>query len=567
AARQTWSFFETFVTAQENWLPPDNYQEIPNPVIAHRTSPTNIGLSLLANITAWDFGYLTQGEVLLRTGQTLDTLDKLEHYRGHLYNWYDTRTLEPLNPRYISSVDSGNLAGHLLTLSTGLHLWRRQPAMNIPQWLTGIEDTLYMAENKYGAAPMAKLRESWTLAADAKGEAIFDSLRSMRALISSSAEGWLQQLALQLDAGLAEWNEFYSWLSPQAHDEPLPTLLWLAQQDALTSPGLSRAIGLARQRLDIIGELEQRLNEHAHMDFRFLYDNTTHLLTVGYNCDAHKMDSGKYDLLPSEIRLTNYVTIATNQLPQKSWFALGRLFTVIDKQPSLMSWSGSMFEYLMPQLVMPAYPDTLLVQMCQTAVDRQIAWGKENNVPWGISESAYAAFDINQNYQYHAFGVPGLGLKRGLGEDMVVAPYATMMALMIRPQEACLNLVELENRGARGEYGFYDALDYSPSRLVRGQIYIVVHSYMAHHQGMGFIALANVLLDSPMPARFAANAAFQSARLLLQERVPDAVELYSPRRHFESHDSTLQKVNVELREFVDVDSPTPEVQLLSNTNY
>ena len=216
---------------------------------------------------------------------------------------------------------------------------------------------------------------------------------------------------------------------------------------------------------------------------------------------------------------------------------------------------------------MPAYPDTLLVQMCQTAVDRQIAWGKENNVPWGISESAYAAFDINQNYQYHAFGVPGLGLKRGLGEDMVVAPYATMMALMIRPQEACLNLVELENRGARGEYGFYDALDYSPSRLVRGQIYIVVHSYMAHHQGMGFIALANVLLDSPMPARFAANAAFQSARLLLQERVPDAVELYSPRRHFESHDSTLQKVNVELREFVDVDSPSPEVQLLSNTNY
>ena len=567
AARQTWSFFETFVNEQENWLPPDNYQEIPQPVVAHRTSPTNIGLSLLANITAWDFGYITQGEVLLRTSQTLDTLDKLEHYRGHLYNWYDTRTLEPLNPRYISSVDSGNFAGHLLTLSTGLHLWRVQPAVNLPQWLTGLEDTLYLAENKNGAAAMAKLRESWTQASTAQGEEIFVHLRAMRALIATSSEGYLPRLAEQLDAGLAEWSAFYGWLSPEAYHEPLPSLLWLAQQDALSSPQLSRAIGLARQRLDIIGELEQRLNDHAHMDFRFLYDTNTHLLTVGYNCDAHKMDSGKYDLLPSEIRLTNYVTIATNQLPQKSWFALGRLFTVIDKQPSLMSWSGSMFEYLMPQLVMPAYPDTLLVQMCQTAVDRQIAWGKENNVPWGISESAYAAFDLNQNYQYHAFGVPGLGLKRGLGEDMVVAPYATMMALMFRPQEACLNLVELENCGARGEYGFYDALDYSPSRLVRGQIYIVVRSYMAHHQGMGFLALANVLLDSPMPARFAANAAFQSARLLLQERVPDAVELYSPRRHFESHDSTLQKVNVELREFTDVDSPTPEVQLLSNTNY
>ncbi|THD38663.1 cyclic beta 1-2 glucan synthetase, partial [Enterobacteriaceae bacterium ML5] len=341
-------------------------------------------------------GYITQGEVLLRTSQTLDTLDKLEHYRGHLYNWYDTRTLEPLNPRYISSVDSGNFAGHLLTLSTGLHLWRVQPAVNLPQWLTGLEDTLYLAENKNGAAAMAKLRESWTQASAAQGEEIFVHLRAMRALIATSSEGYLPRLAEQLDAGLAEWSAFYGWLSPEAYHEPLPSLLWLAQQDALSSPQLSRAIGLARQRLDIIGELEQRLNDHAHMDFRFLYDTNTHLLTVGYNCDAHKMDSGKYDLLPSEIRLTNYVTIATNQLPQKSWFALGRLFTVIDKQPSLMSWSGSMFEYLMPQLVMPAYPDTLLVQMCKTAVDRQIAWGKENNVPWGISESAYAAFDLNQ---------------------------------------------------------------------------------------------------------------------------------------------------------------------------
>lgn len=566
-ARQTWSFFEKFVTAQENGLPPDNYQEIPAPVIAHRTSPTNIGLSLLANITAWDFGYITQGRVLLRTGQTLDTLDKLEHFRGHLYNWYDTRTLEPLNPRYVSSVDSGNLAGHLLTLSTGLHLWRQQPVMNIAQWLNGIEDTLYMAEKEHDAAPTARLRESWSLAVAAQGDAIFDYLRAMRDAIASPAEGWLQRLAEQLDAGLKEWSDFYGWLSPQAHSKPLPTLLWLAQQDAESSPGLSRAIILARQRLNILAELEQRLNEHARMDFRFLYDNATHLLSVGYNCDTHKMDSGKYDLLPSEIRLTNYMAIATNQLPQKSWFALGRLLTVINKQPSLMSWSGSMFEYLMPQLVMPAFPDTLLVKMCQAAVDRQISWGKENNVPWGISESAYAAFDNNQNYQYHAFGVPGLGLKRGLGEDMVVAPYASLMALMFRPQEACRNLVVLENRGAHGEYGFYDALDYSPSRLVRGQLYVVVRSYMAHHQGMGFLALANVLLDSPMPARFAANAAFRSARLLLQERVPEAVELYSPRRHFETHDNTLQKVHIPLREFSDIDSPTPEVQLLSNTHY
>lgn len=566
-ARQTWSFFETFVTEQENWLPPDNYQEIPALMTAHRTSPTNIGLSLLANLTAWDFGYLTQNEVLVRVGQTLDTLDKLEHYRGHLYNWYDTRTLQPLNPRYISSVDSGNLAGHLLTLSTGLHLWRLQPAMNVSQWLEGLEDTLSVAENKETAPAMAELRKNWALASAAQGNAIFDHLRAMRALIASSAEGWLKRLAQQLDAGLEEWNEFYGWLKSQAHAGPLPTLIWLAQQDALTSPELSRAIGLARRRLDIISGLEQRLKAHADMDFRFLYDNTTRLLAVGYNCDAHRMDNGKYDLLPSEIRLASYVTIATSQLPQKSWFALGRLFTVIDRQPSLMSWSGSMFEYLMPQLVMPACPGTLLVQMCQTAVERQIAWGEENNMPWGVSESAYAEFDINQNYQYRAFGVPGLGLKRGLGEDRVIAPYATMMALMFRPQEACLNLARLENCGARGEFGFYEALDYSASRLSHGQIYAVVRSYMAHHQGMGFLALANVLLNSPMPARFAANAAFRSARLLLQERIPDTPELYSPRRHFESHGNPLKKVNTALREFKDINSPIPEIQLLSNTRY
>jgi len=565
-ARQTWSFFERFVNEQENWLPPDNFQEIPRPTIAHRTSPTNIGLSLLANMTACDFGYLTQGEALMRITQTLDTLDKLEHHRGHLYNWYDTRTCQPLNPHYISTVDSGNLAGHLLTLSTGLRLWRNQPAIDIPQWLSGIEDTLSMAEKARGGIPQTRLRELISRAA-AGGIAALDTLAILRKQIALQGDDNLQKLAKQIDNGLAEWSGFYGWLSPEVCNEPLPTLLWLAQQDPLVSPELSRAIGLARMRLDIINELEQRLNDHAHMDFRFLYDNTTHLLAIGYNCDTHRMDSGKYDLLPSEIRLTNYVSIATNQLPQKSWFALGRLFTMIHKQPSLMSWSGSMFEYLMPQLVMPAYPGTLLLQMCQTAVDRQIAWGKENNVPWGISESAYAAFDINQNYQYHAFGVPGLGLKRGLSEDRVIAPYATLMALMFRPQEACRNLVALENRGARGDYGFYEALDFSASRQVRGQDYIVVRSYMAHHQGMGFLALSSFLLESPMLKRFSSNAAFQSARLLLQERIPDAVELYSPRRYFDTHASTLQKINAEPREFTSPHGPTPEVQLFSNTNY
>jgi len=579
-SRETWAFFSTFVNKQENWLPPDNYQEVPEPVIAHRTSPTNIGLSLLANMTAMDFGYITQGELLSRTTHTLDTLDKLEHYRGHLYNWYDTRTLAPLNPRYISSVDSGNLAGHLLTLSTGLSGLRNLPALDIKQVLAGLEDTLTLLESSTGTAKrdtLKPLRHHWETASALPLHQVFGELNVLLTLTSTMLQEthadtrWLAELQRQLSEFCQEWALLYGWMEQEPAGKMLPSLVWLSQLEGKV-PGLNRAkialtVTLARKRLVLINELEQRLAAHARMDFKFLYNSTTSLLSVGYNCDINKLDSGHYDLLPSEIRLTNYFTIATNQLPLKSWFALGRLFTLIDKQPSLMSWSGSMFEYLMPQLVMPGYPNTLLVQMCRAAVKRQIDWANEHGVPWGISESAYASFDPNHNYQYHAFGVPGLGLKRGLGEDMVIAPYATLMALVVEPQKACDNLLELESLGARGQYGFYEALDHSPSRLNRGQRYVIVRSYMAHHQGMGLLALSHLLLNAPMVDRFAANTSFQSARLLLQERVPDAVDLYSPRRQFESIDGALSPVNTDIREFNNVDSPIPEVQLLSNTHY
>ncbi|KAA8998984.1 cyclic beta 1-2 glucan synthetase [Affinibrenneria salicis] len=579
-SRETWSFFETFVNQEANWLPPDNYQEIPRPVIAQRTSPTNIGLSLLSSLTAWDFGYTTQGEVLRRTSLTLDTLDKLEHYRGHLYNWYDTRTLSPLRPRYISSVDSGNLAGHLLTLSAGLADWRSQPIMNVSRVLAGLDDTLSIVEARWpSTAPLVlqRLRARWTMAEAATSyyRAFIDihGMLSLMPALQQAADGldaalirWLRLLAVQLDSLCREWTLLLGWLEDAPVAQELPSLLWLAQRED-GSPARRAAISEARQRLDIIAELEKRLTDHAHMDFKFLYHASTHLLSVGYSCEDNKLDSGKYDLLPSEVRLTNFVAIATNQLPQKSWFALGRLFTMIDKRPALMSWSGSMFEYLMPLLVMPLYPGTLLRQMCQSAVARQISWGKEHRIPWGISESAYSAFDNNQNYQYHAFGVPGLGLKRGLGDNMVVAPYATLLALMICPEKACDNLLALQKLGARGQYGFYEALDYTASRLSRGQDYVIVRSYMAHHQGMSLLALSHLLLDAPMVARFASYPSFQSARLLLQERVPDALELYSPRRHFESPDGALKNESGERREFHGVESPIPEIQLLSNTDY
>ncbi|ACZ77398.1 glycosyltransferase 36 [Dickeya parazeae Ech586] len=580
-SREIWAFFDTFATAKDNWLPPDNYQEIPRAMLAHRTSPTNIGLALMANLTAWDFGYIPLSDVLRRVTHTLDTLDKMAHYRGHLYNWYDTRTLAPLNPRYISSVDSGNMASHLLTLSAGLTLSRHQPILNSSQMLAGLEDTLCLLETAWGRnAPtsLRQLHKHCTRAATLPPALLFAELNNMRAQCrrlhalcnreDSRIRRWVDHLRHQLARFCREWSSLLGWITPDWRAATLPSLTWLAQAtpDAEGAPSPA-AIGRARRRLNIITELELRLNAHARMDFTFLYNPVTSLLSIGYHSDHQKLDTSYYDLLPSEIRLTSFLAITTNQLPLKSWFALGRLFTTINNETALMSWSGSMFEYLMPSLVMPTYPGSLLEAMNHSAVNRQIDWGKARGVPWGISESGYYAFDAQQNYQYHAFGVPGLGLRRGLADDMVIAPYATLMALMVVPQKAYENLVNLEKIGARGEYGFYEALDYTPSRLANGQQYAVVRSWMAHHQGMAFQALSHLLLNAPMVDRFMSCPAFQSARLLLQERTPDAIELYSPRRHFESHEGALPSARYEAREFTGVGNLPPEVQLLSNTRY
>ncbi len=246
--------------------------------------------------------------------------------------------------------------------------------------------------------------------------------------------------------------------------------------------------------------------EMSQMEYGFLFNPAQRQLAIGYNAGERRLDASYYDLLASEARLSNFVAIAQEQLPQESWFALGRTLTTHDGESALLSWSGSMFEYLMPLLVMPTFDNTLLDQTYKAAVDRQIAYGKERNVPWGISESGYNAVDVQFNYQYRAFGVPGLGLKRGLGEDLVVAPYASVLALMVVPEAACRNLQLLASEGMAGKFGFYEAVDYTPSRLRRGETRAVVRSFMAHHQGMSLLSLAYVLLDRPMQRRFRVRA-------------------------------------------------------------
>lgn len=554
-ARRTWSFFETWVTEADHWLPPDNVQEHPSLQVAHRTSPTNIGLSLLANLSAYDFGYLQTGGVIGRTALALATLQSLPRHRGHFYNWYDTQSLEPLPPRYVSTVDSGNLAGHLLTLRQGLLALIDAPVLAPSTW-QGLADTFEVLREAMQRSPSAAVLSEFSRQLDvvlgvppqsvAAAWNVIDVLLDEAGRIQQGCVGeaedvarWTQSLQRQCLEILEEFQLLTPWAYRDTADAgvsaasgevrqlaAIPSLRELASielpqpRPGHQSGGIEEAVAAAKARIVELEWLAHVAGQCAQMDFVFLYDRSRHLLSIGYNVTEHHRDSGYYDLLASEARLANFVAIAQNQLPQESWFSLGRLLTEVGGDSALLSWSGSMFEYLMPQLVMPNYEGTLLDQTGKAAVQRQIEYGQQRRVPWGISESGYNLVDAGMNYQYRAFGVPGLGLRRGLAEDLVVAPYASMMALMVAPEAACANLQRLNQEGFSGPHGLYEAIDYTPQRLPRGQGHAVVRSYMAHHQGMGLLSLDYLLRGQPMQQRFTADPEFQATLLLLQERIP-----------------------------------------------
>ncbi len=456
-ARRTWSYFETFMVPGDNGLPPDNFQEVPDPKVAHRTSPTNIGMGLLSVLSAHDLGFIGTGELLERVDATLTTMEGLERLEGHLYNWYDTVSLAPLEPRYVSTVDSGNLAGSLIALSEGL---KELPAS--------------------------------------------------------------------------------------------------AAVDSLAARASSFAYG---------------------MNFGFLYDGRRKLLSIGYRvADADgpgELDSSQYDLLASEARLASFLGIAKGDLPELHWFRLGRTVTGVHGVPTLLSWSGTMFEYLMPLLVMRSYPGTLLEESCRSAVRRQRDYGRERGVPWGISESAYDLIDHHDNYQYKAFGVPGLGLKRGLGDDLVVAPYAVALAALVDPSAAVSNLRQLEAAGLQGAFGFFDAVDFTkrgtddpgiPAPGGRKTEGVVVRAYLAHHQGMTLVAMANALQGNRMVERFHADPRVRATELLLQEKAPRHAPFARPRPD-DAATRTAPVPTVALRRFRSAHTPFPHAQFLSNGNY
>ncbi|MES2320435.1 MAG: glucoamylase family protein [Pseudomonadota bacterium] len=609
-ARKTWSFFETFAGAEDNWLAPDNMQEHPVKVVAHRTSPTNIGMALLSNLTAWDFGFITAAQVLQRCDDTFRTMARMERHQGHFYNWYDTLTLAPLHPRYISAVDSGNLAGHLLTLAPGLGGLADQPIL-APQTMEGIRITLRVVQEhaldagsgvKAAIALMEeqlgpeRLQDAGTLpgAVKALGQlaAAADAIvNAMKPVGEPALQWWADSLAAQCRTVHAELLELAPWMcSAQEHvfDSSLtriPTLRELSTFALTGSPSsdlapsererqqtltelVNRGSERATRRIEQIAKLAAQARDFANMDFRFLYNTTTDLLAIGYNVSDRRLDAACYDLLASEVRLCSFVGIAQGQFPQEHWFAMGRQLCIIGGEQLLLSWSGSMFEYLMPLLVMPTYKNTLLDQTYTSIVNAQIDYGRQRDVPWGISESGYNIVDASMNYQYRAFGVPGTGMKRGLGDDLVVAPYATMMALMVNPEAAVENLERMAELGFLGKYGFYEAIDYTTSRLPRGQNFAVIRSFMAHHQGMGFLAMSYLLHDRPMQRRFESDPLFQATMLVLQERVPRAGAFYSNTAELAAiHSPEQEAASMPMRLITQTTTLQPEVQLLSNGRY
>ncbi|MGH8761679.1 MAG: GH36-type glycosyl hydrolase domain-containing protein [Nitrosospira sp.] len=589
-ARRTWLFFETFVGPEDHWLPPDNFQEHPEATIAHRTSPTNMGMALLANLAAHDFGYIGLVQLLERTGNTLESMETLERHAGHFYNWYDTNTRAPLT-RYISTVDSGNLAGHLLTLRAGLLEIADAPIIS-EQVFLALTDTLQILEKTAGAAAASSLAQFEKALMVATGtrpltmagvrvdlDRLVTCSRAVAheiiaedpsAASSSEAHEWAQALNRQCERILTDLIS----LAPQAllpeaeadghgsaHAAAIPSDVLTLRQ--LANHGSERA----REQLATLERLALQAGEMAQMEYGFLFNHAQRQLAIGYNAGERRLDASYYDLLASEARLCNFVAIAQGQLPQESWFSLGRMLTTYGGEPVLLSWSGSMFEYLMPLLVMPTFEHTLLDQTCKAAVDRQIAYGEERGVAWGISESGYNAVDVQFNYQYRAFGVPGLGLKRGLGGDLVIAPYASVLALMIAPEAACRNLQQLAAEDMVGKFGFYEAVDYTPSRLRRGETRAVVRSFMAHHQGMSLLSLAYLLRNRPMQRRFESEPSFQATMLLLQERIPKPTGFRSQAAELPDIRVTKELPDMPMRMLTTANTPIPEVQLLSNGRY
>jgi hypothetical protein len=538
-ALRTWWYFRDFGGAAHRWLVPDNVQADP-PLVAYRTSPTNLGFLLNARLAAVELGYLTLPEAAAETLGTLEAIGRLERVNGHLLNWYDTRTGAALAPRFISTVDSGNFAVCCWTTAEAMRELAARPLFGPALW-QGIRDHL-AAAGPAGAA----LREHVVMLGDRMGA----WLAELPALIARASDPDLDAVRKRLEAVRDLVERYAPWAAPgepgawagsslPAPEEVAPARMPRRLDAALEAAAAAGLPAAQRARLEsahaahaeLLGALEtiagraERLV--AAMDFAPLYDRRRRLLSIGMDADDRRRASSCYDLLASEARLAAFVAIAKGDVPVESWFRSGRPLVSVAGTSALLSWSGTMFEYLMPTLWMRSYPDTLLDRSARAAVQEQVRYGRERNIVWGISESAYAARDAAGAYQYYAFGVPTLRLRPEADERLVVAPYASGLALGVLPALAAPNLARMAALGWLGQYGFVDAVDYESS--ADGRSPEVVRTWMAHHQGMNLVSLANLLADGPFVRWFHASRRVQAVELLLQERVPVGVVGSAPR--------------------------------------
>ena len=567
-ARRTWRFFETFVTADDHMLPPDNFQEDPTSEVAHRTSPTNIGLYLLSVVCARDFGWTGTAQTIERLEATLATMVRMPRIRGHFYNWYDTRDLKALEPKYISSVDSGNLAGHLIAIANACKEWRQSP-MAAASRRAGIADALALTAEQ--AIHLRLGRRTQTVTPSQLEDSLTAMIKTLES--ASPSEEMLATQLPELAREAAIMVDIAKAIALERNDGSGSDLLYWARA-SLSAIEAHRADQESAAETAASREARLLVLENAFralamaMEFGFLFDGARQLLSIGFLISESALDPNCYDLLASEARLASFFAIAKGDIPARHWFRLGRAGTPVTHGTALISWSGSMFEYLMPPLVMRAPKGSLLEQTDRLVVRRQIEYGEELGLPWGISESAYNARDLELTYQYSNFGVPGLGLKRGLGESRVIAPYATGLATMVDPSAAAANFNRLTTIGARGRYGFYEAVDFTPTRVPEGERFALVRAFMAHHQGMTIAGIANAVFDGAMRERFHAEPIIQATELLLQERVPR--EVASTRPWASEVKSAARASDADPsggRRFASVHQSPPATQLLSNGSY
>ncbi len=568
-ARRTWRYFETFTTAEQNHLPPDNVQETPQVVVATRTSPTNIGVYLLSVISGRHFGWFSFEETIERLEQTVATIDRMEKFRGHLFNWYHTDTLQTLGPRYVSAVDSGNLAGHLIAVSSACRDWAEAPSAHVQGNLDGVGDTAGilgevladLPDDRKTVRPLRRRLEEriagfQNALAAVKREHEFASIRVINLAVLARD---IQKLAgnLHHEVKSKQTEEVTSWAA---------SLVKACEAHIADSTFDLSNIDALRPRLVALRDKARDLA--FSMDFGFLYRPERRLLSIGYRVESGELDAACYDLLASECRLTSLFGIAKGDLPTEHWYKLGRQVVPVGSRGALVSWSGSMFEYLMPPLVMQERGGGILNQTNNLVIIEQMNHGRKLGTPWGISEAAFNARDHNLNYQYTNFGVPTLGLKRGLGHNAVIAPYASLLASQYDPEASLENLQKLRKLGALGRFGFHDAVDFTPTRVPEDKQCAVVYNYYAHHHGMSIAAVANVAFNGHLRELFHSDPVIEAAELLLQEKAPRDIPVMSGRDKSETpaaiQDDLMRPV---VRKLADPASRERELVFLSNGHY